>query len=554
MKISLLPIGIVLIILGVVLILLSEQEKAAIPTYVLIAGVVVVAVYALRNLKEMGRRSTMYGLNAVLMCAIMIAILVVIYLIAENRDKTWDFTASGKYTLDPQTTKILQELERPVKILGFYQNKDRRTTEFIEISQLLEEYERVGDNFSFQIVDPQKEYEVAEKYAKDLNWPHPTIIAEMQLGEDSFTEKAAGSTQEAITNAIRKVTHREPVTAYFLIGHYERGIEDQGSNGLSFLMSNLEGENINANPLRFGAAAGIPEDANLIALVGPQEDLNEIELEALRLFVLKGGALFVALDPDHAPKTAEKMTDFGVDMTTGILIEMALSGGLEALLTKRMTARPTTQVTVGTYHKEHDITKDLSANVVFYKGLGVNAVPSPADGITVTEILKTAGGTLSGHNFPNSWLDSNPKQLQAEGVDVNEIYDPSTDKEGPISIACAIEFNLDVVFEGKPDPGNPEKKGKIIVVGDSDFLTNGGIQQAGRGAPRSHMDLALNMFNWLAGQVDLISIREKEIEHTSLVLGEAQERFARNLCVIVIPLIFALMGVSVGIYRRKHYV
>ena len=71
------------------------------------------------NWQSVAKRSTFYGLNSLLMSIAVVAILTVVYLIAANRDQSWDLTASGKYTLDPQTASILDGLETPVTMLVF---------------------------------------------------------------------------------------------------------------------------------------------------------------------------------------------------------------------------------------------------------------------------------------------------------------------------------------------------------------------------------------------------------------------------------------------------
>jgi len=112
------------------------------------------------------------------------------------------------------------------------------------------------------------------------------------------------------------------------------------------------------------------------------------------------------------------------------------------------------------------------------------------------------------------------------------------------------------VSNGVADPDNPEKKGKIVMVGDSDFLTNVGLRaQGGQGGVlRSHHDFALNAFNWLAGQVDLITIREKEADNTSLILDESMQKKLSVVLVWVIPAVIAAIGFIVVLYRRLYFV
>jgi ABC-type uncharacterized transport system involved in gliding motility auxiliary subunit len=112
---------------------------------------------------------------------------------------------------------------------------------------------------------------------------------------------------------------------------------------------------------------------------------------------------------------------------------------------------------------------------------------------------------------------------------------------------------LEAVPNGKPDPSKPGAKGKIVLVGDSDFMTNGGMQVRG-GVSRGQLDLSLNIFNWLAGQVDLISIRQDAVADTSVTLQPEQIAMLKNLFVWVIPVLIGLCGAAIVFYRRWLYV
>ncbi len=557
MKSKILPIGIVLTILGVILALVNNQTPY--PTYVMIAGVVLVAVYVLTNLREMAKRSTMYAVNAVLMSLFAVAILVVIYLIAQNRDKTWDLSSTGKYTLDNQTASILDNLQTDVKMVVFYPTMQRAGGEFEQIQTLLDEYKKRSSKVSYELLDASKDYDTALKYQALLNSPlEPTIIAEVTVDGAPFREKAKGIKQEDISNAIKKVTHREASTAYFLTGHREKELDGQGLTDLGILKQFLEDENIQPSPLRLPASGEIPKEASILALIGPQEDLTETELASLKRFVLSGGSLLAAIDPETCPATAAAMKEFGVMLGENEVIEMEVGAdSIDALLSGRMTARPSTNVSASKFDASHEITKDLgSSSVTFRTARSADPVGSPDKGITTTKLIESAAGKLEKSNLPNSWAEADPQSLREGTATAANIFDPKRDKEGPISLVVAAEIDLDKVPNGMPDPANPTRKGKVIVAGDSDFLTNGGMSgKRGGSVSRGQLDFALNMFNWLTGQVDLITIRQKEADNTSVILSKDDKDLIRNLLVVVIPLfLIPLIGIGVALFRRARYV
>ena len=85
---------------------------------------------------------------------------------------------------------------------------------------------------------------------------------------------------------------------------------------------------------------------------------------------------------------------------------------------------------------------------------------------------------------------------------------------------------------------------RLVVIGDSDFATNGvvGIQ--------GNRDMFLNTINWLAQQEDLISIRAREPEDRRLTLTADQQRRVFVLSLFLVPGI--VLGTGVYTWWRRR--
>jgi len=86
---------------------------------------------------------------------------------------------------------------------------------------------------------------------------------------------------------------------------------------------------------------------------------------------------------------------------------------------------------------------------------------------------------------------------------------------------------------------------RLVVFGDSDFLTDVDIANAGNSV------LALNAFNWLGAREDLLGIPPREVEQVSLFLNQQQMRTILLLVLVVMPGAAILAGVLVW-RRRRH--
>jgi ABC-type uncharacterized transport system involved in gliding motility auxiliary subunit len=101
--------------------------------------------------------------------------------------------------------------------------------------------------------------------------------------------------------------------------------------------------------------------------------------------------------------------------------------------------------------------------------------------------------------------------------------------------------------ENKADDGRDNVKtwGKILVTGDSDFVSNKFIKMAG------NRDFMLNMLNWLAEENVLISVRKKEPGLTPLMLTAVQGKIVFWLSVVIVPSLLLVAGLGITARRRR---
>jgi ABC-type uncharacterized transport system involved in gliding motility auxiliary subunit len=107
-------------------------------------------------------------------------------------------------------------------------------------------------------------------------------------------------------------------------------------------------------------------------------------------------------------------------------------------------------------------------------------------------------------------------------------------KKGALPLAAAGTFST----------GTPDKQGRFVVVGNSQWAANSFL------AFNGNSDLALNIMNWLSSDEDLISIRPKPPEDRQLYMTANQMRWMRISTQFLLPLIVVLAGVSVWWSRR----
>jgi ABC-type uncharacterized transport system involved in gliding motility auxiliary subunit len=267
----------------------------------------------------------------------------------------------------------------------------------------------------------------------------------------------------------------------------------------------------------------IPADADVIAIIGPTRAYTEPEIAALSSFLDQGGRMLVALDP---------LID-----TDGTM----RSTRLEAFLAGRGVI------------VHDDLVVDPSRRLPFYDLSAVYLEDFPShpatQGLEGFAVLFTVARSLAAdvgsaavlvQTSDEGWGETNLGMLlRGEPVAVDD-----DDHPGPVAVGIAVEQLTDIGGDVLDEAGDDESF-RLVVFGDSDFLTDLDIANAGNAI------LATNAFNWLVAREDLVGIPPRDVEQVSLFLTQQQMRNLLLLVLIAMPGAAILAGILVW-RRRRH--
>ncbi|MBT3604323.1 MAG: hypothetical protein HN521_14800, partial [Candidatus Latescibacteria bacterium] len=165
------------------------------------------------------RRVLKYGSNALTAVLIAVGLLAVVNFLGARYHVRYDLTERGLYTLSQKTTSLLEKLDEPMTVIGFFREAERA-----DFERILAQYAYLSDQFSYRMIDPDKEPVEAKRY-KVSNYG--TSIIEYGQKE----ERINGGTEKALTNGIARITSDERQVVYFLGGHNEAHIDDESEKG-----------------------------------------------------------------------------------------------------------------------------------------------------------------------------------------------------------------------------------------------------------------------------------------------------------------------------------
>ena len=114
--------------------------------------------------------------------------------------------------------------------------------------------------------------------------------------------------------------------------------------------------------------------------------------------------------------------------------------------------------------------------------------------------------------------------------------DPKKGVKGPLVLAAAGTYNT----------GNPNNPGRFAVYGSSLWAANNVLGSRSI----ANRDVALNTFNWLTSDEDLISIRPKEPEDRRLEITGNRMSLLFWWSVVLLPLI--VVGSGLGVWWRRR--
>ena len=450
-------------------------------------------------------RQTRYGAYAGIYLLVVLAILVVVNILANRYNKSFDTTSNKRYSLSEQTQKIVKGLKQNATITYYNQS-----THFQEGKDLLDEYANLSTKIHVAYVDPDKSPELA-RAAGIRNFG----TAVVQVGAKK--EIAKDMTEEGITGAFIRDLKGTTRTVCFVTGSGEHQIDNTERDGLSHFKDLVARDEYQSKSIDLLQQAVVPADCTTVVIAGPTHDYQQPEIDAIKNYVEGGGRALFMLDPPIQFGSSEiaandaltsVLESWGVTLDKNMILDLNPVGQLAGL---------GPQVVLVTTYASQPIVSDMRGSAV---------------GIPLSRSLdiKDTGKTSVQKLFDSSGSSLATSNLSSAEVSV---ADPRN-RKGPFTIAAAGTYNT----------GKPNSEGRFVVIGSSSWAANRFLGFNGNG------DLALNAVNWLSSDEDLISIRPKPPEDRRITMTRAQLILVRTVSQFVLPLIVVIAGTMVWWKRR----
>lgn len=486
------PLGLVgaaLMVAGGAAYLLNAESGLAL--FNLALGALMVAAAGLSNpalFRQYGR-----WLNAFWGGIMVFGIVAMVNFLGNRYPERFDLTEGQLHSLADLTVETLKALDQDVHALAFMEGGENAALDL-----LLAELETYSTRFSYEFIDPDRDPSRTEDYGIRR---YDTLVLESGDEQQQITELA----EREIVNALLKLTRERQDRIYLTVGHGERPLANQ-PDGLAQLQTQLGEIDYAVEDSLFLARAGaVPEDCAVLVVAGPRTPFFPVEVEAIRSYLAKGGAVLLLLDPLADSGLAELLGEWGVALGDDFVIDTSGIGSLFGL-------DFTTPVALS--YGDHPVTRKHQGVMTFFQ-LGRSVHFDAGSGREGAALVMTSEA---------GWAETDLSVLTSEGNQTVKL-DEGVDQPGPVSLAAAVR--------------DAEAGGRLVVFGDSDFATNQYFGVQGNG------DLVLNALSWLAEDEALISIRPREPGHNPIALTASDSEWIFWLSVVLYPGLIALVGIVV---------
>lgn len=438
-----------------------------------------------------------------------------------------DWTGARIYSLSEKSRSVVQALQNDVQVIVFM---TPTSPMFTETRELLSRYQAVSPRLHVEYIDPDRDPVRTRSLAQEFGVTVANTVvftaaerkkyvtadqlveydySGMQFGQPPQVKAFRG--EEQFTAALLAVDDPYQPTLCFTTGHGERSLAGFAEDGLAEFQEMLTRDNLVSEEVTL-LAGEIPNRCDLLVVAGPTAPFSAAELEAVRSFLEAGGRALVMLDPilggrQRPSGLEELLPEFGLQVNDDLVIDPS----------QRLPFMSLAAVYANTF-RSHPITDAMRGLAVLFP-VARSVTTTVAQGVQASLLITTTDA---------GWGESDVAGVVAG----RPVERDERDTPGPVPLAAAAESEEEDGF-------------RLVVIGDSDFLTNAWLANAG------NLNLALNAVNWLVQREQALGIAPRQPEQVQLTLSAAEMRNIALLALLGLPAAGVVLGVFVWWRRRR---
>lgn len=456
---------------------------------------------------------------------LLVAILIAIYIALNLWIRTInlaqiDFTADKLHTLTDQSKNIAKTVDKEMTFYVWKYNEDSTVVD------LLKQYQTENDKIKYKIVTSD-DLENIDKFGFEEDYPG--IIGQSEDNKlayindsDLYTYDESFNvvdlTEQKLTNAINNLRTSENTKVYFLEGKTNYTVE----SGMYYLNYYLENEYYDVGTIDMISDPTIPDDCDVLAIMGLSSDLSVTEADNICAYIEKGGDLIITNDIDtvnkerNYPNFQRVLDEYAISMPNKVVQEGSsntVSGYSNIVIQAEVAS-------------DHEITR-LMYN---YDTQGYATKPILlGSGVIELDTEKMATNNITATPILMSSTSAKLSDLATNTYDENE--------DSYYVLGAAIQKTVESGDESR----------LVVFASTSSFSDNSLDGQTPMISYNANV--ALNSFAFVANKGELYSIR-KTSSYTKYEPTEQQDKVVRMI-ICALPVLIVLIGTLVWFKRRN---
>ncbi|VAW76640.1 Mucin 2 precursor [hydrothermal vent metagenome] len=441
---------------------------------------------------------------------IVIALVALFAWLSSTWLLTVDVTQQRNNSLSPSTIELLKRIEGPVVIKAFVTDTDsnKNTHNKLPASQVRKIIKRFINRFkqhkkdiTLVLVDHKQDMQTATQYGVVTS---RAMVIEYK-GQSKVLKRLD---QYSFIYTLLQLLKNKKTWIVFIEGHGERSPHQKGNTSLADLGHWLTLRNNTIQTLAIEKYPDVPKNTQVLVIASATKPYSLKALGAIIRYINHGGNLLWLHDPHNKSGLELLANKLGIQIQAGLLVNY--NHKQQATLALILKQFP-----------PNKLTYKLNGHMALFPQVSAISA-SPTSRFKIKTLLKS---------HPNSWNETNITHKTTKNT--LRFDSASDDQKGPLSFGLSLTRTL----------ASTSKQQRIIVIGDSDFLSNGFIN---RGANHS---LAMNIFAWLGEHDELIDVDSPIKSDYLLHFSSWTALLLFILLGVILPITLIVIGVLY--YRRR---
>lgn len=420
-----------------------------------------------------------------------------------------DLTQNRLYTLSSATTDVLNGLSDVVNVTVYASSQlpPQYQSVLRDIKDNLYDYQNLGQgNLVVKYKDPLSDSTVAQEATslgvrqvqfnvvgqEELQVKNGYLGLVVSYGDQNEVVPFVQQTEDLeyqLTSLIKKLTTTEKQTIGFLSGHQEKDLYQDYSALQSELSKQFKLQTVTMST----DSPTIPDVVRTLVIAGPQIELDELSQQAVQQFVDQGKSLLLLVDPvviNPQGLSAKAQGNYLSFLTEslGVKINSDLVYDLRSNETVNFGGGPVSYylpyplwIRALPIDQSSPITARISGvTIPWASSISVDTEMAAAHGFKVGQVLATSNsGGLEKNNYQLA-PDANYSQADL----------------GAQTVALSLSGS---------DSENSAQKARILIISDSDFLTDQFVQNSAE-----NFAFGMSAMSWLSQENSLASIQLKQ--------------------------------------------